>query len=485
MANLVFIGLPRRNVVTLNQFVKTVIKRDDVDLTHHKKILKKCGYKFLNRRTAAYNELILWLGYYRELRNHRPDVSPLRTEFHRLCCSICQHVKGHSALDMTRVDVKATVSVLEHEQKNLLQDLSRGAIVLIMEAITSLCRMIVYGKLSSGCSFEFVNMRGKDMALLEENIGYAERNMFQIQPLRLDLDNKRNPHIVNSGNKMMYIGRLILAVLESWEALETKCLSSISGLCQSLRSELREIGTFDCQYINNILKTRVNDGVACDDLLNLLTEDFHLYETAFPLPLDRSKFSFQQTEPETTENAFGSWYRSSLPESLLADLKDPAVRYKVFDIREPTERHKAFEILSDDDEKPDYSQKKRDRDSWWEVDSTDDSTKKASALDSSGLLDLEKQLEKLDVGGVPTQAFVFEPPFKPTETVSQPFAPVSEQGDLKTSLTPETEEVASVEKEKKENEEGEDEDDEESIETIDVADKVKQIVDAIKDNEES
>lgn len=53
--SLQFIGLQRRDVVALVNFLRHLTQKPDVDLEAHPKILKKCGEKRLHRRTVLFN----------------------------------------------------------------------------------------------------------------------------------------------------------------------------------------------------------------------------------------------------------------------------------------------------------------------------------------------------------------------------------------------------------------------------------------------
>ncbi|AEV80738.1 tegument protein pp150 [Aotine betaherpesvirus 1] len=426
MSDLRFIGLPRRNVVTLVQFLKTLRQRDDVDLERHKKVFKKSGYRFLPRRTGLFNQLVLWMGYFRGLQKLRPDVSQPLAEFRRLCSSVSQYAVGHPEIDMGKVHVRAAVATLEREQKNA-KDLDQETIKSVLEAATMLAKNVVYGKWITG-GYDFVNLRRRDVIAIEENLNHAKSNFSKLEGLTVNLDSRRNPALVNECNKLTYVGRTMMTVMGSWEALESKCVRRINELCAALRSEFRGIGGFEAGYLGNLLRTRVRDGVSSNDLLLMLMEDFEMYEDAFPKPLGHGVFSLGAGVAESQAKAKygdewdedGSRYLPVFPKPPdsgdLLDLKDPAVRRHVFDI-EPL----------DDEEGFGYSQNRRHRDYTWDVQYGGDQDKPkrrgSSPKGASGSVeDLVDRLGDLDVKGGKKPMFVFEPPSIPMPSTVTPFS---------------------------------------------------------------
>lgn len=282
--SLQFIGLQRRDVVALVNFLRHLTQKPDVDLEAHPKILKKCGEKRLHRRTVLFNELMLWLGYYRELRFHNPDLSSVLEEFEVRCAAVAR--RGYTYPFGDRGKARDHLAVLDRTEFDT--DVRHDAEIVERALVSAviLAKMSVRETLVTAIGqtepIAFVHLKDTEVQRIEENLEGVRRNMFCVKPLDLNLDRHANTALVNAVNKLVYTGRLIMNVRRSWEELERKCLARIQERCKLLVKELRMCLSFDSNYCRNILKHAVENGDSADTLLELLIEDFDIYVDSFP-----------------------------------------------------------------------------------------------------------------------------------------------------------------------------------------------------------
>ncbi|AAM00683.1 tegument protein pp150 [Panine betaherpesvirus 2] len=282
--SLQFIGLERRDVVHLTGFLKHLINKADVDLEKHPKVLRRCGEKRLHRRTTMFNTLMLWLGYYRELRFHNPDLSPLLEEFEMRCGAVAR--RGHIYPFRDRARAREHLAVVDSTEFDSEVRHDADIVEKALRSAVILAKLAARTELAKGLNaiepIVFVNLAEREMQMMEENLEKVRHNMFQVKPLKLNLDRHANAPLINEVNKLVYTGRVIINVRRAWEELEKKCLTRIQSLCKQLVKELRTCLGFESNYCRNILKHAVTDGDSSDTLLELLAEDIHIYIDAFP-----------------------------------------------------------------------------------------------------------------------------------------------------------------------------------------------------------
>lgn len=231
-----------------------------------------------------FNELMLWLGYYRELRFHNPDLSSVLEEFEVRCAAVAR--RGYTYPFGDRGKARDHLAVLDRTEFDT--DVRHDAEIVERALVSAviLAKMSVRETLVTAIGqtepIAFVHLKDTEVQRIEENLEGVRRNMFCVKPLDLNLDRHANTALVNAVNKLVYTGRLIMNVRRSWEELERKCLARIQERCKLLVKELRMCLSFDSNYCRNILKHAVENGDSADTLLELLIEDFDIYVDSFP-----------------------------------------------------------------------------------------------------------------------------------------------------------------------------------------------------------
>ncbi|AKG51624.1 UL32 [Papio ursinus cytomegalovirus] len=347
-----FIGLSPKHVASINKFLETLSKRPNVDLECNAKILRRCGEKTLHRRSVIFNKLVLWLAYYRELRYHAPDLSSLLSEFEVQVSEVSR--RAHTYPFRKPGDARSHLRTIEVTSFGDDARTDLQVIQSAMESSTALARLSECQSMTVG-EVAFIQLREKDVMMLEESLRDICNNMFEIRPAQLNLERPCNSSLVNATNKLVYLGRVISMVRICWDSLTDKCLINIKDLCKSLMKELKTCKSFESNYCSNIIKHGVHNGETADMLLEMLMEDFHIYEDIFPRS-STSGDSIGALEYDDQE------LRMEWEKWLKGARRDDSPTYEKWDIKKPTptkaDRQMAFSMLSPtDDSKADFWEK--------------------------------------------------------------------------------------------------------------------------------
>ncbi|QQL10911.1 Rh55 [macacine betaherpesvirus 3] len=347
--SLKFIGLPPRKVTAITNFLKTLPTKENVDLEQHPKILRKCGEKFLHRRSCLFNQLVLWLAYYRELRYHIPDLSSLLDEFEVNANAVTRRAHMYPFRDP--VKARPHLRTLE---ATVFGDDSRTDVTVIQNAMvgaTALAKLSECQPLGTG-EIEFIQLRQKDVMALEDSLLAISNNMFEIRPVKLHLERHSNSSLVNATNKLIYLGKVIVHVRTSWDMLAEKCLIKIKELCKTLMKELRSCRSFESNYCSNIIKHKVTDGESADMLLEMLMEDFAIYEDIFPQSVSQTlgdPFSLEYDDEEL-HREWKKWLRGGWEGRPTKDDDDDkqlfTTKKQERKVPDKSERQYAFSLLS-------------------------------------------------------------------------------------------------------------------------------------------
>ncbi|QQL10189.1 Ja55 [Japanese cytomegalovirus] len=436
--SLKFIGLPPRKVTAITNFLKTLPSKENVDLEHHPKILRKCGEKFLHRRSYLFNQLVLWLAYYRELRYHIPDLSSLLDEFEVHANAVTRRAHMYPFRD----PVKARPHLRTLEATGFGDD-SRTDVTVIQNAMvgaTALAKLSECQPLGNG-EVEFIQLRQKDVMALEDSLTAISNNMFEIRPVKLHLERHSNSSLVNATNKLIYLGKVIVHVRTSWDMLAEKCLIKIKELCKILMKELRTCRSFESNYCSNIIKHKVVDGETADMLLEMLMEDFAIYEDIFPQSISQTlgdPFSLEYDDEEL-HREWDKWLKGGWEGRQTKDDDDESQLFtKKLERKVPdkSERQYAFSILSPTkqipssqiwDTKPKTPHPVSRRVTFWSDDESQGRKKdETDDVKVDTLVDFEGGLGSLkldDDDKPPTSTYKFElPKFIQTPVLSSPFA---------------------------------------------------------------
>ncbi|AEV80579.1 tegument protein pp150 [Cercopithecine betaherpesvirus 5] len=414
--NLSFIGLTHRNVASINKFLKSLSSRPNVDLEQHAKVLRKCGEKILHRRSYMFNKLVLWLAYYRELRYHAPDVSSLLDEFEVQAGAVTRRAHVYPF----RKPVQARPHLRTLEATGFRDDARTDVEVVqnTMISATALARLSECQPLTPG-EVAFIQLREKDVMELDKSLNAIYSNMFVIQPVKLTLERHCNSSLVNATNKLVYLGKVIVAVKTSWNELAEKCIVRIKELCKSLLKELRTCRSFEANYCSNIIKHGVHDGESADMVLEMLMEDFNIYEDIFPRSSEFDDRVPLEYDDEELNEEWRKWLRDASKQKPDYESKFESKKY---DFKKPsgkTDRQVAFSMLSPT-EKRDFWEKPvttkpsaKRRVTFWSDDENDWKEKKAEKTKGDSMLDLGDSLESLKLDSTmdrPTSTYRFEPP---------------------------------------------------------------------------
>ncbi|QQL09673.1 Ba55 [Baboon cytomegalovirus] len=338
-----FIGLSPKHVASISKFLETLSKRPNVDLECNAKILRRCGEKILHRRSVMFNKLVLWLAYYRELRYHAPDLSSLLSEFEVQVNEVSR--RAHTYPFRKPGDARSHLRTIE---VSTFGDDARTDLQVIqsaMESSTALAKLSECQPMTTG-EVAFIQLREKDVMLLEDSLRDICSNMFEIRPAQLNIERPCNSSLVNATNKLVYLGKVITMVRTCWDSLTEKCLLNIKDLCKSLMKELKTCKSFESNYCSNIIKHGVHNGETADMLLEMLMEDFHIYEDIFPRS-STSGDSMSNLEYDDQE------LRVEWEKWLKGARRDDSPTYDKWDIKKPTptktDRQMAFSMLSPTD----------------------------------------------------------------------------------------------------------------------------------------
>ncbi|AEV80397.1 tegument protein pp150 [Cercopithecine betaherpesvirus 5] len=414
--NLSFIGLTHRNVASINKFLKSLSSRPNVDLEQHAKVLRKCGEKILHRRSYMFNKLVLWLAYYRELRYHAPDVSSLLDEFEVQAGAVTRRAHVYPF----RKPVQARPHLRTLEATGFRDDARTDVEVVqnTMISATALARLSECQPLTPG-EVAFIQLREKDVMELDKSLDAIYSNMFVIQPVKLTIERHCNSSLVNATNKLVYLGKVIVAVKTSWNELAEKCIVRIKELCKSLLKELRTCRSFESNYCSNIIKHGVHDGESADMVLEMLMEDFNIYEDIFPRSSEFDDRLPLEYDDEELNEEWRKWLRDASKQKCDYDSK---LETKKYDFKKPsgkTDRQVAFSMLSPT-EKRDFWEKPvatkpsaKRRVTFWSDDESDWKENKAEKTKGDSMLDLGDSLESLKLDSTmdqPMSTYKFEPP---------------------------------------------------------------------------
>ncbi|AAZ80553.1 Rh55 [macacine betaherpesvirus 3] len=436
--SLKFIGLPPRKVTAITNFLKTLPTKENVDLEQHPKILRKCGEKFLHRRSCLFNQLVLWLAYYRELRYHIPDLSSLLDEFEVNANAVTRRAHMYPFRDP--VKARPHLRTLE---ATVFGDDSRTDVTVIQNAMvgaTALAKLSECQPLGTG-EIEFIQLRQKDVMALEDSLLAISNNMFEIRPVKLHLERHSNSSLVNATNKLIYLGKVIVHVRTSWDILAEKCLIKIKELCKTLMKELRSCRSFESNYCSNIIKHKVIDGESADMLLEMLMEDFAIYEDIFPRSVSQSlgdPFSLEYDDEEL-HREWQKWLRGGWEGRQTKDDDDDngqllTTKKQERKVPDKSERQYAFSLLSPTkqssqfwDTKPKTPHPVSKRVTFWSDDENQGRAKdETDDVKVDTLVDFDGGLGslKLDDDDKPsTSTYKFElPKFIQTPILSSPFA---------------------------------------------------------------
>ncbi|AKI29789.1 tegument protein pp150 [Mandrillus leucophaeus cytomegalovirus] len=378
--SLKFIGLSPRHTASINKFLQTLSKRPNVDLEQNAKILRRCGERTLHRRSVMFNKLVLWLGYYRELRYHTPDLSSLLNEFEVQASEVTRraHVYPFRKPVIARPHLRTMEATGFKDNARTDVQVVQGA----LESATALAKLSECQPLTVG-EVAFIQLREKDVMMLEDSLRNICSNMFEIQPAQLTIERHYNSSLVNATNKLVYLGRVIIMIRTCWDALTEKCILVIKDLCKSLMKELKTCKSFESNYCSNIIKHGVRDGESADMLLEMLMEDFAIYEDIFPRSsTSGSEIGSMEYDDEELRTEWQKWLkgarRDGSPEYNKWDTKKDKwdTKKDEWDTKKDesekkhsdtkTDRQMAFSMLSPTDTKADFWEKPTSATVSWE-----------------------------------------------------------------------------------------------------------------------
>lgn len=268
MTKLKFAWLPKESVRNLEYFLNALDEEDDIDLRQYTDILDICYVKInniINKLKSDFNLLILWLRYHHKLISLKPENINLWDKIHTTHESIRMYAKQ-------KKDDKNEFRFLTKEFSD--KHVFTKQMPNFLKQLTSLGKLMRWGTDDINLKTPFVDLDEYDLEEIDNNLKNAKKNVLKYEIYYIN-DPWNKDQCIVSINRLIYYGKLLSVVEDTWKELEQTALIQIDKYRKSIIDELKKIESFENTYTRNILSIPLNNKYI-KMFIKVFEEDFEI-----------------------------------------------------------------------------------------------------------------------------------------------------------------------------------------------------------------
>ncbi|AJA36224.1 pp100 [Human betaherpesvirus 6A] len=281
-----FAWLDRDKVEYLTNFLSNLERLDNVDLREHPHVTNSCVVREgedVDDLKTLYNLLVLWLMYHYVLSKRKPDYDAIWQDITKLQSVVNEYLKSKGL----NKGIFENMFTNKEKFESQFSDFNR--------ALLCLGNSIKWGS-NVAIDTPYVNLTAEDSSEIENNLQDAENNMLWYTVYNINDPWDENGYLITSINKLIYLGKLFLALTQSWSKLEKVAMSQIVITQNHLSGHLRRHDNFNIVYSHRVLQTPLT-GQRVESFLKIITSDYDIIKSSLESHSASKAFSMSEIGP--------------------------------------------------------------------------------------------------------------------------------------------------------------------------------------------